>query len=137
MLDQVKVKLNRVKPLDEFLESHDYHVERVTDSVYKVSRLQELPVFLQVDQDSIYFESDLGNIAEFANQELYFKLLDLNTEILPVSLGIDTTNADDPRLVLVESREHVNLDENELLSVLNAIEIATDKVEAVLAEYVK
>ncbi len=137
MMDRVKVKSNQTKPLDEFLEAHDYLVERMTDQVYKVSRLQELPVFVQVDEDSVYFEADLGNVSEYATEALYFKMLDLNTEILPVSLGVDTTNPNDPRLVLVESREHKNLDENELLSVFNAIEIATDKVEALLAEYVK
>ena len=71
-----------------------------------------------------------------ASELLYFKLLDLNTEILPVSVGIDLTKEDDPRLVLVESREVSNLDENELLSVFNAFELACDRVETVLADFV-
>jgi hypothetical protein len=61
----------------------------------------------------------------------------LNTEILPVSIGINSTNASDPRLVLVESRETENLDDNEMLNVFTALEIAVDKVEGVLKEYLK
>ena len=66
------------------------------------------------------------------SKDFYFKLLDLNTEILPVSLGINSANPDDPRLVLVESREISNLDENEVLSVFDSLELATDKVEELL-----
>jgi len=61
----------------------------------------------------------------------------LNTEILPVSIGIDTTDESDPRLVLVESRECVNMDRSELLSVFDALEIAVDKIEGLLSEFVK
>ena len=67
--------------------------------------------------------------------DLYFKLLDVNTEILPVSVGINTTNGDN-RLVLVESREYEHLDDNEILSVFDAFELAVDKIEALLTEFV-
>ena len=66
--------------------------------MFRVSREDELPVFVKVDDKNIYFEVDLGNISEIASKELYFKLLDLNTEILPVSFGINNSHSEDPRL---------------------------------------
>ena len=110
MFDNVVIRDKQETPLMDFLQMNDYFVEEITDKVVKVSRTGELPVFLNVDERTIYFEVDLGNISDIANEELYYKLLDLNTEILPVSLGINSTAEDDPRLVLVESREIANLD---------------------------
>lgn len=137
MLENVMIRKPVGTSLFALLEERDFSVDQVTDNVYKVSRFEELPVYIHVENDNLYFMVDLGNMASFASEGLYFKLLDLNTEILPVSVGIDTTDASDPRLVLVESRETQNLDENEVLSVFNTLELATDKIEEVLAEYVK
>ena len=137
MFDNVIVRNKLETPLLDFLQVHNFFVEKLSDSVLRVNRTGEMPVFLNVDEKTIYFEVDLGNISNMANEELYFKLLDLNTEILPVSIGINSTNASDPRLVLVESRETVNLDENEILSVFAALELAVDRVENVLSEYLK
>ena len=108
MLEKITIRNELETPLMEFLQSNEFFVDQVTDSILRVNRSGELPVFLNVAEQSIYFEVDLGNISEIVNEELYFKLLDLNTEILPVSLGINSTNSDDPRLVLVESRETAN-----------------------------
>lgn len=137
MLEEIKIKAQTSPSLIEYLQQRDFDVEKLAERVYKVQRGDELPVFIQSNGGSLFFEVDLGNVSGFASQELYFKFLDLNTEILPVSVGIDSTNSDDPRLVLVESREAVNLDDNELMSVFNALEIATDKVESLLTQYVK
>jgi len=137
MLENVMIRKPMGTSLFALLEEHDFVVEQVTDSVFRVSRFEELSVFVHVEGENLYFMVDLGNVSSFASMELYFKLLDLNTAILPVSVGFDSTDASDPRLVLVESRETQNLDENEVLSVFNTLELATDKVEKVLAEYVK
>jgi hypothetical protein len=137
MFEKIRVRQNQETPLLDFFQLHSFFVEQVTDNVLKVNRTGEIPVFLNVDEKSIYFEMDLGNITSIASEELYFKLLDLNTEILPVSIGISSTKKADPRLVLVESREVKNLDENELLSVFAALELAVDKVEEVLSDYLK
>jgi uncharacterized protein YjfI (DUF2170 family) len=137
MLEKITIRNELETPLMEFLQSNEFFVDQVTDSILRVNRSGELPVFLNVAEQSIYFEVDLGNISEIVNEELYFKLLDLNTEILPVSLGINSTNSDDPRLVLVESRETANLDESEMLSVFDALELAVDKVEELLSGYMK
>ncbi len=136
MLDSIDVKTDRAIKLSEFLGSMDFTVEELENGVSQVTREGELPVFLKVEGPTLYFEVDLGNISEWGSEELYFQLLDLNTEILPVSIGVDRTNPEDPRLVLVESRESRNLDDNELLSVFNAMELATDKVESLLSKHI-
>jgi len=136
MLESVAVKSLKNQSLIEFLQDNEFVVEQIADTVITARRLEELPVFISVGDERLFFEVDLGNISAVASQEVYFEILDLNTEILPVSLGIDTTNPEDPRLVLVESRETANLDNNELLAVLDAMEIATDKAEAVLSKYI-
>ena len=137
MSEQVQVKTANSMPLVDFLTTHDFLVEPLSDTLFQVTRNGEFPVMLKIAGGSMFFEVDLGNIAQVGNEDLYFQLLDLNTEILPVSVGINRTNPADPKLVLVESRETKNLDENELLSVFSALEIATDKVAAVLADHVK
>ena len=136
MLESINITTDRSLPLAQFLQDQDYTVEQIDENVCQVSRDDDLPVFVQTNGQSLFFEVDLGNVSEYASQDLYFQLLNLNTEILPVSIGFDSTNPDDPRLVLVESREANNLDDNELLSVFNALEIATEKVAGVLSGYI-
>lgn len=131
-MKELAVNVHRKATLENLLIEQDFQIEALTENVLKVTKADELPVFLQVNEGQIYFEVDLGNIAEIADKQLYFDLLDLNTEILPVSIGINNTNPEDPRLVLVESRETENLDDNEVLNVFSALELAVDKVSEVL-----
>lgn len=133
----INIYTTRQDNLEEFLPLHGFEVETINEKVYRVSREDELPVYVHADEQSLYFSVDLGNISGIGDTELYFKLLDLNTEIQPVSFGIDTTNADDPRLVLVESRITGDLSDQELLSVFDAFELATDRAETLLASYLK
>jgi uncharacterized protein YjfI (DUF2170 family) len=132
MID-INVKIQKDTSLVEFLQDYGFDVEEVDGSVLRVVREGELPVFVNPTENGIYFEvilCDLNNIK--VNEDLLFKLLDINTEILPVSVGIDTSDPEAPQLVLVESREACNLNDNELLSVFDALEIAVDRVEEVL-----
>jgi len=128
------IETKRREDLVEFLQFSDFQVEELGDNVFRVTRASELPVYLKVLDKSIYFEVDLGNISSIADTNLYFELLDMNTEILPVSFGINNTNNDDPRLVIVESRELNDLCDQELLSVFDALELAVDKAEIVLSK---
>jgi uncharacterized protein YjfI (DUF2170 family) len=137
-MDSVNITTRQEQNIREFLEGQDFFVEQVTEKVIKVQRDGELPVFVHREDNNLYFEVDLLGINDIeASQELYFQLLDLNTEILPVSSGVDSSDPDNPRLVLVESREVSNLDHNELLSVFNALELAVDRVESILANHME
>ena len=127
-MNKVLIKLQREDELARFLESNGFTVEELTNDVFRVQRDDELPVFLKVDDKQIYFELDLGNIESILSQDLLLSLLALNTEILPVSAGLDTSNPDDRRLVLVESRETSDLNDQELLAVFDALELAVDRV---------
>ncbi|MBN1482546.1 hypothetical protein EH223_10915 [candidate division KSB1 bacterium] len=136
-MSKVLIATRRTEELMPFLELNGFVVEQIGDNICKVTRDNELPVFVSVYDNNMYFEVDLGNISGFASKEIYFKLLDMNTEILPVSFGINNSNPDDPHLVLVESRITVDLSDQELLAVFDALELATDKAEAILAEFVQ
>ena len=131
-MSNVIIKIEKKEEISRFLSLNGFDVENLDNDVFRISRENELPVFVKVDDKNIYFEVDLGNISEIASKELYFKLLDLNTEILPVSFGINNSNTEDPRLVLVESRETSDLNDDETLSVFDALELAVDKAEALL-----
>lgn len=132
-MKSILIKLQREEDLTRFLESNGFTVEEIASNVFRVQREDELPAFLNVDEKQIYFEVDLGNIDSILSQDLLLSLLALNTEILPVSVGIDTSNPDDHRLVLVESRETCDLCDQELLAVFDALELAVDRVTEILA----
>lgn len=137
MFDNAVVNTMSKMPIIDFLREQGYKIQKAGKSVICITRGDELPVYVHLEAQTLFFEVDLGNITEMASKELYFKLLECNTEILPVSIAIDTTKKDDPRLVLVESRELENLDDTEILSVLDAMELAIDKVEKIMATYLQ
>lgn len=131
-MEEILIRSTKKANLLEFLQFREFLVEDLGEGVYKVTRNEELPVFLRIGDGNIFFEVDLGNIDAIASKELYFKLLDLNTEILPVSLGIDNTNRDDPRLILVERRETSDLCDEELMCVFDSLELAVDRTAEIL-----
>ncbi len=132
-MKEIIVKTQTHEELSRLLVLHDFVVEELENDILVATRDEELPVFIKKGEKEIYFEVDLGNVSSIASQELYFKLLDMNTEILPVSFGINNTNPEDPRLVLVESRETGDLCTDEVLSVFDALELATDRAEEILS----
>ncbi len=135
-MNEIMVRSRKETPLLEFLQTHNYIVDKLEKTIYRIQRdAQE--VFMKIEGNTLYFQVDLGSVQPIAGEKLYFDLLDLNTEILPVSLGIDTVSSETPRLIIVESRESQNLDDNEILSVLEALEIAAVKVELVLGRHIK
>jgi hypothetical protein len=134
-MEQVIVTSSLKEDLTSFLELNEFSVTTLDNGVYRIDRAGELPVFINIEDGHLYFEIDLGNISTVATEKLYHDLLDLNTEILPVAFGINRANPDDPRLVLVESRESENLDSNELLRVFTSLELAVDRAETLLADY--
>lgn len=136
-MKDIVIKIEKEEEFSRFLMLNGFDVEELGNSIYRVSRDEELPVFLKIGEEAIYFEVDLGNLHAFGDASLHFKLLDLNTEILPVSFGINNSNPEDPRLVLVESRETASLNDHEILSVFDALELAVDRAEALLSSSVE
>lgn len=72
---------------------------------------------------------------EKLSKKFLFDLLDMNTDILPISLAIDSSEKDSPKLVLNESLHMQNLDVSEVLAVFNAIEANLYKVIELAAKY--
>jgi hypothetical protein len=131
-MSDIIVKTNTKEDLVTFLQLNGFQIEDLGQGVSLATREGELPVFLKAEAGTLFFEVDLGNLDDLGGNEKLFELLDLNTEILPVSFGINSTNPEDPRLVLLESRQTANLDDNELLGVFDALELATDRAEQLL-----
>ena len=127
----------RSDTLLDFLQIKGMEVESIETNIYRVVRDDELPVFLNIGDEVLSFEVDLGSIADIQGESLYLALLECNTQIQPVSFGLDTTNPEDPRLVLLESRVIGDLSDSEVLSVFDALELATDQAESLLANYLK
>ena len=93
-----------------------------------------------ITNEQIEFVIDLCGINDLDKnklQEIYEKILDENTEILPSSFGIDSGNPEDKRLVLVDSLAIENLDENELLLTLDALSLNVIDAYDLLEEYLK
>ena len=131
------VNIHRNISLKEFLHLHHFEVETVNEHTLLVAKSNGLPICLHLRDDRIYFQADLGRVSELGeeNDPIFYKLLDLNTEIQSVSVGISSVKPDDPRLVLIESRETDHLSDQELFNVLELMEHAADKIELLLSQY--
>ena len=111
-----------------------FSVENLGGGDYSITRDGELPVMVNVTEGVMRFQVELCPTSAIDSRDMYFKLLDLNTEVLPVSFGIDSTNQTSPSLVIVESRLVSDLSDEELLGVFDTLELATDRAEALLTD---
>jgi len=137
-MKEIMVHVTKEFNLLGFLSTQGFEVEVLDEDVFKITREDELPVMLAHNDGSLYFEVDIGSVLDVLDSPkgagVLTQFLDLNTEVLPVSFGINSTNPADPRLVLVESRVTGDLSDRELLSVFDALELAVDKAELLLTE---
>ncbi len=131
----INIKCRTQLPLREFLEGQDYIISPVQEDLWQVTR-DQLEVYLKKEGEILFFEVDLGSTQGLDSKKFYQDLLILNTKILPVSLGVDHSG-DEERLILIESREIKNLDDNEILSVFESLAIAYHKVEYLLSQHIK
>ncbi len=134
MSDAVEVAIRKSQAFDEFLTLNGFGVEDLGGENFAVTREGELPVMVNVTGGVIRFQVDLCPTSAIDSKDTYFKLLDLNTEVVPVSFGIDSTDSDNPRLVITESRLVSDLNDEELLGVFDTLELATDRAEELLTD---
>lgn len=132
---EINVKQYNCLKLEELLMYQDFQVESLGDDLIKIARVDEQPIYISVRDNTLYFQVDLGMLQEVESMELLTDMLDVNTEIAPISFGIDKTDTDNPRLVLVSSLLTVDLSDEEVLMVIDAMELATDKAEEILSKY--
>ena len=131
-------KLNTKVEITTFLSNQGYNI---TDrGAVLLLENDELNIGGLITDEQIEFVIDLCSINDLDKnklQEIYEKILDENTEILPSSFGIDSDNPKDKRLVLVDSLAIENLDENELLLTLDALALNVIDAYDLLEEYLK
>ena len=131
-------KLNTKTGITTFLSSQGYNI---TDrGAVLLLENDELNIGSLITSEQIEFVIDLCGINDLDKnklQEIYEKILDENTEILPSSFGIDSGNPKDKRLVLVDSLAIENLDENELLLTLDALALNVIDAYDLLEKYLK
>ncbi len=132
-------KLNTSVDITVFLDEQGYSVT-IEDDIFIIQDEDELNIFAVVDDTQIEFIVDLCSVNELDTsklEEIYGKILDQNTEILPTCFGIDSSDADDPRIVLVNSLATENMDANELLLALDSLAVNVVTAHELLIPYRK
>ena len=131
-------KLNTKTGITTFLSNQGYNI---TDrGAVLLLENDELNIGSLITNEQIEFVIDLCGINDLDKnklQEIYEKILDENTEILPSSFGIDSGDPKDKRLVLVDSLAIENLDGNELLLALDALALNVIDAYDLLEKHLK
>ncbi|MDE0297890.1 MAG: CesT family type III secretion system chaperone [Candidatus Poribacteria bacterium] len=99
-----------------------------------------LTIFAVIDDSQVEFMVDLcgvGDLDEGNLEEIYERILDQNTEILPCCFGIDSDDSNDKRIVLVDSLATENLDDNELLLALDSLAVNVITAHDLLSPHIK
>ena len=132
-------KINTRAEITAFLNAQGFSIEE-DGSILIIRDEDGLNIFAAVDESQIEFMVDLCSINDLNStnvEEIYEKILDQNTEILPTCFGIDSTESDDKRIVLVDSLALENLDTNELLLSLDSLAVNVITAHDLLALYLK
>lgn len=134
----LKIRKVEEKNLEEVLLENGYLVEKKEEIYFVKFKEFDAKAVMLEEGATLFVQVDLVGVNDLHNDvALYKKLLDLNTEILPVSIAIDSTDEKNQRLVINESLEIENLDENELLKVFDTIDMSFGKIFNLLKEYKK
>ena len=132
-------KLNTQAEITAYLNTQGYSTEE--DGAILIIRDEDgLNIFAVVDESQIEFLVNLCSVNDLNTTdiaEIYERILDQNTEILPTCFGIDSTDADDKRIVLVDSLALENLDLNELLLSLDSLAVNVITAHDLLSSYLK
>jgi uncharacterized protein YjfI (DUF2170 family) len=135
------VKLNTKTNVAEFLEQEGYEVDEKHDGeILVVTDEDGFTIFVAVTDLQIEFMVDICGEKDLQPDKVmdaYRMLLDQNTEILPTCYGIDTTDGENPRIVLVDSLALENLDANELQLSLSSLAQNTVNAVEILSPYHK
>lgn len=132
-------KLNTQADITAFLKAQGYRTSE-EGSILIIQDEDGLNIFAAVDESQIEFMVDLCSVNDLNATdiaEIYEKILDQNTEILPTCFGVDSTETDDKRIVLVDSLALENLDTNELLLSLDSLAVNVITAHDLLSLYLK
>ena len=132
-------KLNTPVDITVFLDEQGYSVT-TEDGILIIQDEDELNMFAVVDDAQIEFMVDLCSVNDLDTsklEEIYGKILDQNTEILPTCFGVDSSDPDDHHVVLVDSLATENMDANELLLALDSLAVNVVTAHELLLPYLK
>ena len=132
-------KLNTSVDITVFLDEQGYSVT-TEDNILIIQDEDELNMFAVVDDTQVEFMVDLCSVTELDTsklEEIYGKILDQNTEILPTCFGVDSSDPDDHHIVLVDSLATENMDANELLLALDSLAVNVVTAHELLLPYLK
>ncbi len=132
-------KLNTPVDITVFLDEQGYSVSTEAD-ILIIQDEDGLNMFAVVDDAQIEFLIDLCSVNDLDTsrlEEIYGKILDQNTEILPTCFGIDSSEPDDHHIVLVDSLATENMDSNELLLALDSLAVNVVTAHELLLPYLK
>ncbi len=132
-------KLNTSVDITVFLDEQGYNVT-AENNILIIQDEDELNMFAMVDDTQIEFMVNLCSVTELDTSrldEIYGKILDQNTEILPTCFGIDSSEPDDQHIVLVDSLATENMDANELLLALDSLAVNVVTAHELLLPYLK
>ena len=132
-------KLNTPVDITVFLDEQGYSVT-IEDDIFIIQDEDELNMFAVVDDTQVEFMVDLCSVNDLDTsklEEIYGKILDQNTEILPTCFGIDSSDPDDYHIVLVDSLATENMDANELLLALDSLAVNVVTAHELLLPYLK
>ena len=121
-----------------FVEQQGYTTEN-QDPLLVLQDEDGLTLFAVIDDTQIEFMVDLCGVSDLDGlklEEIYEKILDQNTEILPCCFGIDSDDSNDKRIVLVDSLATDNLDDNELLLALDSLSVNVITAHDLLSPYI-
>ena len=132
-------KLNTSVDITVFLDDHGYSVS-TEDDILIIQDEDGLNMFAVVDDTQVEFMIDLCSVNDLDTsklEDIYGKILDQNTEILPTCFGVDSSEADDHHIVLVDSLATENMDANELLLALDSLAVNVVTAHELLLPYLK
>ena len=132
-------KLNTPSSIIEFLQGQGY-TATAQDSLLIIQDEDGVNIFAVINESQIEFMIDLCGLNQLNLQkleEIYEKILDQNTEILPSCFGIASDDPDDKRVVLVDSLATENMDTNELLLSLDTLTLNVATAHELLLPYIQ
>lgn len=130
-------QLNAKAEIISFVQEQGYTTQE-QDPLLILQDEDGLNIFAVIDDTQIEFMVDLCGVGDLDGsklEEIYERILDQNTEILPCCFGIDSDDPSDKRVVLVDSLATENLDDNELLLALDSLAVNVITAHDLLSPY--
>ena len=131
-------RLSAKAEIIDFVQEHGYETQ-VKGPLLVLKDEDGLNIFAVIDDAQIEFMVDLCGVSALDTsklEEIYERILDQNTEILPCCFGIDSDDPSDKRIVLVDSLATENLHDNELLLALDSLAVNVVTAHDLLSPYI-